>query len=356
MIRYVQGNLLESRADAIVNTVNELGVMGKGLALQVREAFPESAAEYVRASRRGDVHVGRMCVTRADGLEEPRWIVHFPTKKHWRDPSRLEWVRDGLDDLVRVVRDLGIRSIAIPPLGCGNGGLEWGRVRDAIERACAPLVHVDVRVYEPDDALASPPKRTGVVELTPARALVADAVRRYGELGLDCTHIEVQKLAWFLQRALAELGLPDVLRLRFVAQRYGPYSDRLRHLLDALDGSYLHCARRLSEAKPLEPIWFETSMRFAVESYLASDAARAFVPALERVAVRIDGFESPLGLELLATVDWLLEREQCAPNVEALRTGLRAWPDGAGERKLRILDDRLLGLALERLAPARESA
>lgn len=147
MICYVQGNVLAAHTDVIVNTVNELGVMGKGLALQVRGAFPESSAEYVRACRRGDVRVGRMCVTSSNVSTGPTWIVHFPTKKHWRDPSRIEWVRDGLVDLVRVVRELGVRSIAIPPLGCGLGGLDWPTVRTEIERAFGPLADVDVQVY-----------------------------------------------------------------------------------------------------------------------------------------------------------------------------------------------------------------
>ncbi|MBI5365171.1 MAG: macro domain-containing protein [Planctomycetes bacterium] len=162
MIRYVQGNLLESHAEAVVNTVNEVGVMGKGLALQVRDAFPESSGEYIRACKRGDVRVGRMFVTRSSALVGPTWIIHFPTKKHWRDPSQLAWVCDGLDDLVRVVRELGIRSIAIPPLGCGNGGLDWTDVRREIERAFAPFVDVEVQAHEPTGSQTNPPRGVDV--------------------------------------------------------------------------------------------------------------------------------------------------------------------------------------------------
>jgi O-acetyl-ADP-ribose deacetylase (regulator of RNase III) len=152
MIRYTQGNLLESSAEALVNTVNEVGVMGKGIALQFREAFPASARAYVDACKRGEVHVGSVLVTKDASLLGPRWIIHFPTKKHWRYPSKLEWVREGLADLARVIQDLGIRSVALPPLGCGNGRLEWDGVRREIEAALGTLADVDVLVYAPTDA------------------------------------------------------------------------------------------------------------------------------------------------------------------------------------------------------------
>ena len=353
MIRYTQGNLLEAHAEAVINTVNEIGVMGKGIALMIREAFPSSAKAYMEACKRGEVRVGKMFVTAAEGLLGPRWIIHFPTKKHWRHPSRMEWVRDGLEDLVRVLREKQIRSVAMPPLGCGNGGLEWSQVRREIELAMSDLVDVDVIVYEPTSAYHNAPKREGLEELTPARALIAELVRRYGVLELECTNLEVQKLAWFLKRSIVEARLEDPLKLRFSANKYGPYSDQLRHLLDGLDGSYLHCEKRLADAGPLEPLWFEQEKRVAVQEYLDSEAAREFKPALERTTTLIDGFESPLGMELLATVDWLLHMQRCEPTVVGIRAGLSLWPGGesAAQRKLAIFDDRLIGLALRRLVP-----
>lgn len=350
MLNYTRGNLLDASAEALVNTVNEVGVMGKGVALMFRERFPENARIYIEASKANQVQVGRMLATPTGELF-PKWIIHFPTKKHWRNPSRLEWVRDGLDDLVRVVRELGIRSIAIPPLGCGNGGLEWQQVRPMIESAFADLPDVEVMVYEPTDAYQNAPKREGVEKLTPARALVTEIVRRYSVLGLDCTVLEVQKLAYFLQRAIQRLRLPDPLDLRFSADRYGPYADRLRHLLNGLDGSYLHAEKRLSDAGPRDLIWFEETKRAAVDSYLASEEAAPFLPALEETATLIDGFESPLGMELLATVDWLLTEQDVEPRLDSVRDALSKWPAGAsaGKRKLALFDDRLLQLALDRL-------
>lgn len=353
MLQYRTGNLLDASVEALVNTVNEVGVMGKGIALMFRERFPENARLYVEASKAGQVRVGRMLVTPAGELF-PRWIIHFPTKKHWRNPSRMEWVRDGLADLVRVVREHGIRSIALPPLGCGNGGLEWRQVRPLIESAFAELPEVVVTVYEPTEAYQNAPKRAGVEKLTPARALIAELVRRYSVLGLDCTILEVQKLAYFLQRAIDGLGLSDPLDLRFTADRYGPYADRLRHLLNGLDGSYLHAEKRLSDASPLDLIWFEDAKRPTVDAYLAGPEAAPYLPVLEQTTALIDGFESPLGLELLATVDWLVAVQGAEPTVSAVRAALQAWPAGAAaaRRKLAIFDDRLLHLALDQLQGA----
>src|SRR3954470_1840626 len=133
MITFTQGNLLDAQVEAVVNTVNTVGVMGKGIALMFREAYPENYKAYEAACKRGEVVVGKMFVTENHDLTGPRYIINFPTKKHWIHPSRLEYVVQGLEDLVRVVRERRIRSIALPPLGCGNGGLDWGQVRKAIE-------------------------------------------------------------------------------------------------------------------------------------------------------------------------------------------------------------------------------
>ena len=336
MVEYTKGNLLEAKAEALVNTVNEVGVMGKGIALQFREAFPASAHEYVEASHRKEVHVGRVFVTHDESLAGPHWIIHFPTKRNWRQPSRLEWVREGLRDLAKVVRENGIESIALPPLGCGNGGLEWNDVRREIELAFSGVEGVRVVVYEPTAVYQTAPKALGVETLTPARALIAELVRRYSVLGVGCTNLEVQKLGWFLQRSIIAAGMKNPLRLRFVADKYGPYADQLRHLLDALDGSYLHCEKRLSDASPREPIYFNDAKRDLVAEYLEGDDARPYSPALEATSRIIDGFESPLSMELLATVDWLLFEEGCEPTVRGTEAGPRSMAGRARGRRTEV--------------------
>ena len=352
MMKFLQGNLLEAPAEAVVNTVNTVGVMGKGIALMFKEAFPDNFKRYEEACEQKAVRVGHMFVTENLAIDGPRWIINFPTKQHWRKPTKLQWVIDGLTDLRRVIEEKGIHSVAVPPLGCGNGGLDWAEVRPEIERALGNMKDVDVLVYEPTEAYQNIAKRAGVEKLTPARALIAEMIRRYWVLGIECTYLEVQKLGWFLERSIHEMKLGDPLDLRFEADKYGPYSDRLRHLLNGLDGSYLHCTKRLSDAGPTDTIWFDEDKRDFLCAYLKQSDAHDLIAVLDRTAQRIDGFESPLGMELLATVDWLIQRENCAPNLSAIREGLNRWPAGAAaaERKQRLFDDRLINLALTRLA------
>jgi O-acetyl-ADP-ribose deacetylase (regulator of RNase III) len=351
MMRFIQGNLLETPVEALVNTVNTVGVMGKGIALMFKEAFPANFLAYEEACKRHEVKIGRMFVTETGALSGPRWIINFPTKKHWRQPSRLEWITEGLDDLKRVIQQNHIHSVAVPPLGSGNGGLHWSEVRQQVERILGDLEDVDVVVYEPTEKYQNVAKRTGVEELTPARALVAEMIRRYWVLGIECTYLEVQKLGWFLERTIQSLGIEDPLDLQFVADKYGPYSERLRHLLNNLDGTYLHCDKRLSDAGPSDTISFNEERRSYLDLYLQQDATRSLRNVLDLTAQRIDGFESPLGMELLATVDWLIARERCEPSIAGIRLGLSKWPAGtaAADRKLRLFDDRLIGLALKQL-------
>jgi O-acetyl-ADP-ribose deacetylase (regulator of RNase III) len=328
--------------------------MGKGIALMFKDAFPENTAAYQAAARRKDIHVGSMFVTeRKELFDGPRWIINFPTKKHWRHPSRMEWIEQGLVDLKRVIETLEIHSIAIPPLGSGNGGLAWRDVRIRIVHVLESLHDVEIIIYEPTNKYQNVSKRSGVEKLTPARAMVAELVRRYAMLGFECSLLEIQKLAYFLERRIIVRHLENQLDLRFQAHRYGPYSPRLTHLLEGLDGSYFHCGKRLADAEPSDVIWFDEGKKDKVGAYLASGEAKTYREALEDVATLIDGFESPLGMELLATIDWLIHHEHIDPTTQALRAGLLRWRGGpkAGERKCRLFDDRLITLAVERLAP-----
>lgn len=352
MITFTQGNLLESGAEAVVNTVNTVGVMGKGIALMFKEAFPENYKAYVAACNNKELEVGRVFVTeRKDLVGGPRWIVNFPTKRHWRNPSKIEWVSEGLDSLKNFIISHEIRSIALPPLGSGNGGLDWRLVRPIIEEALGQLDNVDIVVFEPTPKYMNVAKREGVEKLTPARALVAELVRRYWILGFECTLLEVHKLAYLLERQIEKLAIENPLKLNFQANRYGPYAPRLGHLLNGLDGSYLHCDKRVADAGALDVIWFDDTKREKVALYLSSSEAKRYSQALEATARQIDGFESPLGMELLGTVHWLLERG-VEPTVSEIRKGLTAWEGGtsAGERKQRLFDDRTIDLALHRLA------
>ena len=148
MIAYLRGNLLEDDAQALVNTVNTVGVMGKGIALQFKQRFPANFVAYAQACKLGQVQTGRMFVAEPGELTGPRWVVNFPTKQHWRDPSRMEWVVGGLQDMRSFLVSHKMQSIALPALGAGLGGLSWPLVRGHIEVALGNLP-ADVRVYEP---------------------------------------------------------------------------------------------------------------------------------------------------------------------------------------------------------------
>lgn len=351
MITFTQGNLLEAKAEALVNTVNTVGVMGKGVALMFKERFPENFRLYAAACKSKQVQTGKMFVTEVHELGGPRWVVNFPTKQHWRSPSQMDWITVGLQDLRRFLIENHVKSIAIPPLGAGNGGLEWTKVRQQIEIELADL-DTTIQVFEPTPKYQNVAKRTGVEKLTPARALVAEMVRRYWVLGMECSLLEIQKLAWFLERAVERLSpTNNPLNLQFKANKFGPYATRLNHLLNSLDGSYLHCDKRISDAGPLDVIWFDDSRKTYLQAYLKSGEAGPYAEALEQTSRLIDGFESPFGMELLATVDWLLARKGVKASLPEIRQGLQKWDGGskAGERKSRLFDDRALHIALERL-------
>jgi len=351
MIIFTKGNLLDADVEAVVNTVNTVGVMGKGIALMFKERFPENFKAYAAASKRGEVRIGQMFVTASTELSGPRWIINFPTKKHWRSPSRLAWIAEGLTDLRSVIERRSIRSIAIPPLGSGNGGLDWADVRPLLESALGDLADVRVVVYEPTAKYQNVAKGRGVEKLTPARALIAEMIRRYGVLGLECSILEVQKLAWVLHRVINRCGLSDPLKLEFQANRYGPYAHKLTHLLNALDGSYLHCEKRLADASPFDTIRFDYQRQPSLEAYFSTSDGAVFVEAVNETDELIDGFQSPLGMEALGTVDWLIAREGAEPTLAGVRQGLDRWPGGesAAARKQKLFSDRLVEACLLRL-------
>lgn len=351
MLHFTRGNLLEAQVDAIVNTVNTVGVMGKGIALQIKEAYPEVDAAYRAACERGEVQIGRMHVVPTQALQGPRFVINFPTKKHWRNPSRLGYITEGLKDLRRILPGLGIRSLALPPLGCGSGGLDWVKVRHAILAELGDLEGLDISVFEPSGAPAAAPKQGAVEELTPARVLIVEAMRRYAVVGFECTNLEVQKLAYFTQRVLRGLGLRDVLDLKFVEHIYGPYSERLRHTLANLDGSYLHSEKRLADAGPMEPILLDMGRLASIDAYWSSAEAAQFRPAIDRTEKIIDGFQTPFLMELLATVDWMMRDEGPELTVERMRERLSDWAkrSHAAERKLRLFGDGEIAMARGRL-------
>lgn len=321
MIRDAHGNLLADDADALVNTVNTEGVMGKGIALQFKRAYPEMHKAYARAAKAGEIVPGRMHVWATGAMTGPRYVINFPTKRHWRSPSRMQDVESGLVDLVRVVRDLEITSIAVPPLGCGNGGLDWREVEPRIQRAFAELSdEVDVRVYPPEGAPAAREmvNNTSPPAVTPTRAALLALMVTYQRLSWEWpTPLVVQKLAYFLQSGGRSM------RLDFAKHWYGPYDDNLRKTLRDLEGHYV-VGFGDGSARPLDADGLEvTDAGFAAaDSVLKADPDAA--DDFERVAHLVSGFESPSDLELLATVHWVATHEGVHTPEEA-GAAIRDW-------------------------------
>jgi O-acetyl-ADP-ribose deacetylase (regulator of RNase III) len=357
MITYTTGNLLEAPADALVNTVNTVGVMGKGIALMFKERFPQNMDAYAKACKVGAVKTGKMFITEPQELVGPRWIVNFPTKQHWKANSKIEWIEEGLIELRHFLIKNKVRSIAIPPLGAGNGGLNWADVKPKIEAALGDLNDVNILIYEPSVEYQNVAKSMGVQKLTPARAMISELIRRYWALGMDCSLLEIQKLAWFLQRFIEKNELENGLKLNFEAKNYGPYAYNLNHLLNSLDGSYLTSEKRIPDCKPLDVIWFKQEKVENISIYLKTDA-KEYLPVLNQASDLIDGFESPFGLELLATVDWILHEMDSEPTVESVRRHISEWPAGKkwADRKLSLFDDNSINFALERLQSSQLSS
>ena len=337
MIEDARGNLLEADAEAIVNTVNTVGVMGKGIALQFKQAWPENFTAYAKACKAGEVVPGQMFVFELGGMVNPRFIINFPTKRHWRQKSRIEDVTDGLKALIEEVRNRGIHSVAVPPLGCGNGGLAWSEVRPLIEQAFAELPDVRVLLFGPHGApdARSMPIRTKPAKMTEARALFIKLMEQYSSLHYRRTLLEVQKLAYFLQEA------GQNLRLRYQAGHYGPYADNLNKVMEVIEG---HFIRGYGDSqKPDAEIDLLPGAVEKADQFLSRHGESK--ERLDRVGHLIEGFETPYGMELLATVHWLVHKKQ-ANSPEAVRDGVRGW----NPRKARLMKLRHIEKAWERLA------
>ncbi len=319
MIRYTTGDILKAEAEALVNTVNCVGVMGRGIALQFKEAFPANYKAYAAACKREEVQPGRMFVFDTGELTPPRYIINFPTKRHWRGKSRIEDIQSGLAALVDEVRKRGIRSIAIPPLGSGLGGLDWADVRPLIASAFSELPDVDVLVFEPRSEQDDPrPNRSSAVpKMTAGRAALVALMQRYlgGLLDPSISLLEVHKLMYFLQAA----GEP--LHLRYVKGPYGPYAENLRHVLREVEGHLISGYADGGDA-PDKPLSLVPGAVEEAESYLASHSATH--ERLDRTAALVEGFETPYGLELLATVHWVATREG-ASSTEAVAAAVHDW-------------------------------
>jgi O-acetyl-ADP-ribose deacetylase (regulator of RNase III) len=339
MFEYKTGDILGSDAEALVNTVNCVGIMGRGIALQFKNVFPENFRAYARACEHQEVRPGRMLVFENRKLNEPKYIINFPTKRHWKGKSRLSDIDAGLVALRKEIEERGIRSIAIPPLGSGLGGLNWADVRPRIEAALSDLPDVRVVLYEPKGA---PDAREmaaskAVPKMTPGRAALVVLMNRYlsGLLDPFVTLLELHKLMYFMQEA----GQP--LNLQYVQATYGPYAEKLRHVLKAVEGHLISGYADGGDAPEKQLELIPGALEDANELLKSDDAARK---RFDRVAGLVEGFETPFGLELLSTVHWVVSK-MGAQSLEDVVKKTHNW----NERKRRFSRDQI-ELALNVLA------
>ncbi len=315
MIDYTQGDVLTADAEALVNTVNCVGVMGRGIALHFKRAYPDNYKVYAAACNRGEVQPGRMLVHET-GLDAPRWIINFPTKRHWRAKSRLSDIEAGMDALVAEIQARGIRSIAIPPLGSGLGGLDWRQVRPIIERALGDVPDVRAILYEPggrpETTFATPPPK-----MTPGRAALVGLIRRYLAAMMDTSIslLEIHKLMYFLQDSGEPLGL------EYVKAPHGPYAENLRHVLMRVNGHLISGYTAEGDA-PTEQVELMPGAIEKADAFLADHPATN--QRFDRVGKLVEGFETAFGLELLATTHWVASRENARTN-EQITTVFYSW-------------------------------
>lgn len=318
MIKYITGNILDSDTEAIVNTVNTVGVMGKGIALQFKKAYPNNYKSYSTACKNKEVEIGKMFITLDSNISSgEKIIINFPTKQNWRNPSEYSFIEEGLDDLVKVIQNENIKSIAIPPLGAGNGGLKWEVVKKIIEEKLGDL-DTKVLVYEPSSQIVEKLKRERV-KLTDARALLLYVLFDLVRNGEFVSEFSSEKVSYFLQR----FGAHKYFKLQYSPYFYGPYSGKVRYVLNALNGSYIMGYSDMNK-KPFEPLTLVADGYDEVKKHVEKK------PELKMIANNttdfLNGFYSDFALELLSSIDFIVSKENSF-NKEVISKKLNDWND-----------------------------
>jgi len=341
MIEFKTGDIFSEEVEAIVNTVNCVGVMGRGIALQFKKRFPENFKAYADVCKHEEVQPGKMFVHATGTLTNPKYIINFPTKRHWRGKSRIEDIDSGLTDLVQVIIEKNITSIALPPLGCGLGGLDWSEVQSKINEKLINLNSVQITVFEPKGApiFEKMVKNKEIPKMTPGRAALIELIHRYlgGLLDPFITLLEIHKLMYFLQ----ESG--ENLRLQFKPALYGPYAENLRHVLNVIEGhfisGYADGGDKPDKQLKLVPGAYKDASVFLENQHETKKH-------LDRVSELVEGFESPFGLELLSTVHWIVNEgritstKDVAPQVYNWNERKKQFTPRQIELALKILEDK----------------
>jgi O-acetyl-ADP-ribose deacetylase (regulator of RNase III)/uncharacterized protein YwgA len=342
MIRYITGNILDSNAQALVNTVNTVGVMGKGVAFQFKKAYPNNFKAYREACQLNKIDIGKIFVTKDSNLNSgEKIIINFPTKKDWRKPSEYSFIEKGLDDFIRIVSIYQIQSVALPPLGAGNGGLDWETVKTIIERKLSAL-DIDILVFEPTHEIKECMKKERV-KLTEARALLLYVLYDLVRNGEFVSEFSSEKICYFLQK----FGAEKYFRLHFEPNFYGPYSGKVRYVLNYLNGSYVMGYSDMDK-KPFAPLTLAFDGYETIQSYINSKQELAEIA--NNTTKFLTGFYSDFALELLSSVDFLIETNKTY-DVQTIAQKLEEWSD---RKRTMFANQEYVAIAVEHISNVRQ--
>lgn len=343
MIRYTKGNILESRAQALINTVNTVGVMGKGIALQFKKAYPGNFKIYHSAYKNNELAIGKLLVVKDQNLTSgEKLIINFPTKRSWRKPSEYSFIEQGLEDLIRVICEYQIKSLAIPPLGSGIGGLKWEKVKIMIENKLEDL-NIDIIIYEPTAQIKERLKKERV-KLTDARALLLYVLYDLVRNGEYVSEFSSEKVCYFLQR----FGAKDCFKLSFQPNFYGPYSGKVRYVLNYLNGSYIMGYSDMSK-KPFEPLTLIPDGLDTVNEYIEGNTNLKNI--VEKTKSFLTGFYSDFALELLSSIDYLsLEKNTFDKTI--IIDSLEKW---SNRKRSLFLNNMYIDISIKHLQEAKFS-
>jgi O-acetyl-ADP-ribose deacetylase (regulator of RNase III)/uncharacterized protein YwgA len=337
-LTFKTGDMFQERAEAIVNTVNCVGVMGKGVALEFKRRWPDNFKVYKRLCDKKQLRPGKVYVHQDGDMLTGgrRFLINFPTKDHWRAKSKMEFIDAGLDDFIDQVLKLQIKSVAMPPLGCGNGGLDWREVKALMTEKLTPVQDVDFIVFAPHNEVQL---QAGGMKITFERAVLLKALNELAVYFDGClTRITMQKIAYFLQ----ELGVG--FGLEFKRNEFGPYSAALRDAFDSMERQGLIEGFTSDDR---ETVVSKAGVELA-EAYLRDGELDDANRVVERVSQLVDGYESPYGLELLSSVHYLAEHEN-QRSVDGIVAALGQWD----ERKRLKFDSAVVDGAFQRLTEDR---
>lgn len=338
MIHYLTGNIFDSDAAALVNTVNTVGIMGKGVALQFKNRYPNNYHAYQRACKNGDIAIGKLLVVSDGDAFSNKLIINFPTKTDWRQSSEITYIEQGLVDLRRIITQYNIRSIALPPLGSGNGGLDWVEVKKRIEQYLTDLNDVDIYVYEPSQQIREYLRKERVA-LTPARAMLLAVLYDLVSQGEYVSEFSSEKVCYFLQC----FGAGKYFNLKFNPCYYGPYSGKVRYVLNALNGSYI-MGYSAMDKKPFEPLSLLPDAYQDVINMINSNEEYKLI--VNNTKQFLQGYYSDYCLELLSSVDYLMKQHHDVDlNIDDIHSQLALW----SERKNRLFDNAHIATAKQHI-------